>query len=59
MSLSIPLTLVMATCAASSDADAPGHPDRTLDDVWAASGEQLRALVDSFLTEPVTPARTL
>jgi hypothetical protein len=58
MTLSIPLTLVMATCAASSESDAPAHPDRTLGDRCTASGEQLRALVDAFLSEPVTPART-
>ncbi|WP_088255147.1 hypothetical protein [Fimbriiglobus ruber] len=59
MTLSIPLTLVMATCAAPSESDAPGHPDRSRDDRWAASGAQLRALVDAFRSEPVTPARTL
>ncbi|OWK37595.1 hypothetical protein [Fimbriiglobus ruber] len=58
MTFSIPLTLAMATCAVPSDADAPGHPDRTLDDLCATSRDQLQALVNAFLSEPITPART-
>ncbi|OWK40858.1 hypothetical protein [Fimbriiglobus ruber] len=59
MTLSIPLTLVMATYRAPSESDTPAHLDRSLDDLCTASGGQLRALVGAFRSEPVTPARTL
>ncbi|OWK41989.1 hypothetical protein [Fimbriiglobus ruber] len=59
MTLSIPLTLVMATYGAPSESDTPAHLGRSFDDLCTASEGQLRALVNAFRSEPVTPTRTL